>query len=124
MNKGAKHYYKRKWYAINKLGGKCCSCGKDYDLNFDHIKPDSKIANVSLLLTHKLDTLDNELSKCQLLCVTCHKLKTKINHEHAGGHNKGNFTHGTSGYRIGCRCAKCKYEYSCARKERYRRLKK
>ena len=38
-------------------------------------------------------------------------------------HNKGNITHGVSGYRLGCRCEICKSKYSLARKERYIRNK-
>ena len=40
-----------------------------------------------------------------------------------GGWNKGKVTHGTSGYRLGCRCDVCKSAYSTARAERYARLK-
>jgi hypothetical protein len=36
---------------------------------------------------------------------------------------KGKFAHGTSGYRIGCRCNKCKSIYSGQRKDKYQRLK-
>ncbi len=34
-------------------------------------------------------------------------------------HNKGKFTHGTSGYRIGCRCEVCKTVYSDSRRKKY-----
>lgn len=37
-------------------------------------------------------------------------------------HNKGNITHGLSGYRLGCRCEVCKQIVSNYRKEKYKRL--
>jgi hypothetical protein len=40
-----------------------------------------------------------------------------------GGWNKGMVTHGTSGYRLGCRCDICKQRYSGVRRAKYQRLK-
>lgn len=39
------------------------------------------------------------------------------------GWNKGKITHGTSGYRSGCRCHICKSIYSENRKDRYAKLR-
>jgi hypothetical protein len=40
-----------------------------------------------------------------------------------GGWNKGKITHGTSGYRSGCRCDECLAQYKQARRDKYVRLK-
>lgn len=41
-----------------------------------------------------------------------------------GGWNKGRVTHGTSGYRSGCRCETCKTTYSLERRCRYKKIGK
>ncbi len=67
------------------LGGKCFLCGiEDHPCIYDahHIDQDSKIYNCSLLSDKA--KLANELQKCKLLCVRCHRLtkhKTKVSRE-------------------------------------------
>lgn len=63
-----------------KLGGKCVNCGDSNidELVFDHIDPSTKVLQISRLVTYNKQTLENELQKCQLLCVPCHKIKTRI----------------------------------------------
>lgn len=73
-----RYHAKRKAY-IEKLGGKCVSCGSVDELQFDHINPEDKSFSVGMLLSHSKSTVDNEIEKCQLLCKSCHTKKTKEN---------------------------------------------
>jgi hypothetical protein len=73
------------------LGGKCVACNTADGrvIEFDHRDPGTKLFNIGDLLdvtdTEKYST---ELAKCQLLCTTCHFLKTHypndIHHTHGG----------------------------------------
>lgn len=72
------YYYKRKHELFDKLGGKCAKCGSTEHLEFDHIDPENKSFNISKLLNHSKNAVDEELSKCQLLCHDCHLQKSKV----------------------------------------------
>ena len=69
--------------SIKQSIGKCTNCGW-YDeelleaLEFDHIDKNTKLFNISEMASHNIsiDLIDKEISKCQLLCIHCHKLKT------------------------------------------------
>lgn len=100
-------YYQRKKEAVRYLGGKCVVCGTIEMLEFDHVDPATKTYNVTLIMLHSDDRLYDELDKCQLLCHTCHKEKTKLFHIDHGG--------GLGGIK-GCKCIPCK-----ARKAEYMR---
>lgn len=69
-------YRRRKELLLNTLGGKCVYCGGHKDLQFDHIDPSTKSFTILSRYYYKLDTILEELKKCQLLCKPCHKLKT------------------------------------------------
>ena len=60
------------------LGGKCVVCGATENLEFDHIDPKTKLFNITVYVTggKSKDVFMEELNKCQLLCVECHKNKT------------------------------------------------
>ncbi len=64
--------------AVEKLGGRCASCGSEYSLQFDHIDPSTKSANVSEMHYHSDSVFYAEVEKCQLLCSACHIQKTKF----------------------------------------------
>jgi len=70
-----------KKYVIDMLGGCCVGCGTTTNLQFDHIDRKTKSCNVTSLLAGKLELLVEEAQKCQLLCETCHRHKTLINHD-------------------------------------------
>lgn len=87
-------------------------CGTDHNLEFDHIDPSTKVAQVSSpkLLDGPLEAFLHEVDKCQLLCKKHHVEKTRLNGDPTGGgHNKiDNYTHGTGAYYgKGCRCVLC-----------------
>ena len=71
------HREKNKAICLEYLGGKCVKCGTTKRLEFDHIKREGKKYSIGGKLSCKFDTLKEELDKCQLLCVDCHKIKTK-----------------------------------------------
>lgn len=84
LKPGIRHYIKKKARAllfIKKRGGVCEECKCDlidanWKAEFHHIDPDKKDYNISSLLYHSdWDKIDNELSKCQLLCSSCHSKK-------------------------------------------------
>jgi len=112
-----KRYYLLKNDIIHMLGGKCILCGAISNLAFDHKNPNIKSFNITSMLTYSLTKLKKEINKCQLLCSSCHNIKTlkEQNKKIAIG------THGTlSSYRY-CKCSKCrlaKHEYMKKWKQR------
>jgi len=70
-------YHKRRTEAIILLGGKCTHCGTQENLNFDHIDRDTKAFKVSKMWSLKEEVFWEEVAKCQILCESCHKIKTK-----------------------------------------------
>ena len=72
-----KNYRKNKEKVWMALGNKCARCGCKYDLQIDHIDPFTKKFDVTRKLSSKLGPLWEEIYKCQLLCKSCHKEKTK-----------------------------------------------
>jgi hypothetical protein len=70
--------YKRRLRAIEYLGNKCLDCGysKNPDgLEFDHIQP--RNGRISLLaMNRSWESLVKELNKCELVCGTCHNIRT------------------------------------------------
>ena len=62
---------------VEYLGGKCVKCGTTHNLQFDHIKRDTKKYTIAGRVRRNFTILKEELDKCQLLCVDCHKIKTK-----------------------------------------------
>jgi len=104
-------YYERRKESIEILGGCCIICQTTEKLEIDHINPKTKAFPISKLWSiNKKDYL-KELTKCQLLCKDHHELKTKLNGEFGGGHNRiDDYNHG-SGHMYNkekCRCNLCK----------------
>lgn len=109
--------YDKRWVAAKRqrcfayLGSACVKCGSVKDLEFDHVEAGTKSFTIAGNLNRRWTVLVAELDKCQLLCVECHRLKSKLNGETGGGQNKINeLPHGTpTGYRSpwNCRCTEC-----------------
>lgn len=73
---------KNKAYLIEMLGGKCVGCGTTENLQFDHIDRKKKSFTIGKILESSLENkLIPEAKKCQLLCKSCHQIKTTINHD-------------------------------------------
>lgn len=84
-----------------KQHGPCKRCGSWNNLEVDHIDKTKKIS-------HKVWTWsevrrNEELKKCQVLCTTCHDIKTNEEFD------EGFVVHGDycRGYQNGCRCSEC-----------------
>lgn len=103
----------RAW-AISSLGGSCAACDSQVNLQFDHVNSYSKEFDISVGIANGFSRarLEAELRKCQLLCVTHHKEKTRADGDHAGGHNRiVDPEHGTAaryGGSYRCRCETCR----------------
>lgn len=103
MNDYMKNRYKRRRIeAVEKLGGKCTSCGSFESLEFDHIDPAGKDFTMAKAASFSETRWQKELEKCQLLCTDCHKLKHSVDNP-CGTPQK---------YWNGCKCQACKAAYS------------
>lgn len=87
-----KQYYKNKSSISNKKSrvrnlqyiidflkiNPCIDCGETDPilLDFDHVC--NKKYNVSAMQTMKLEKVKEEISKCEIRCVSCHRRKTAI----------------------------------------------
>lgn len=99
----ARAYHKRIEKAIADAGGKCVICGSVDGLQFDHMDPGTKVANITTMYSASVEKFQTELAKCQLLCEKCHSSKTLAEN----GLSSAVGTHGTlSAYRY-CGPPKC-----------------
>ena len=94
---------RRRQYALAKLGGKCVRCGTRENLDFDHIDPDTKVSDIGRMWQKSKAAFEAELPKCQLLCKTCHREKTRENGDLLWAQH-GGFTFA---FRKKCKCATC-----------------
>ena len=57
----------------------CADCDTEYPwwaMEFDHIDPTQKVANVSVLVKRgNRKALEEEIAKCEVVCPTCHRLR-------------------------------------------------
>jgi 5-methylcytosine-specific restriction endonuclease McrA len=98
-----KRMWERKKQAQQQLGGTCKHCDSSDDLEFDHIDPKSKTMVISKMWTASEVRFQAELRKCQLLCRSCHIIKSALE----CGKKPARGTHGTlSSYRH-CGPPKC-----------------
>lgn len=79
--------YQREWIAARRSAffedKSCASCGSVENLEIDHIDPKTKVA--SAIWSWRQERRDQELSKCQVLCHSCHRTKTVLNGDLAHG---------------------------------------
>ena len=95
------YWPKRRAKVLAFLGECCVKCGSDQQLEIDHVDPAEKAFHigVSMSLTEKVK---QELTKCQLLCQTCHQAKTSQENVAKGLH--GSYR---KYYKHKCRCQQC-----------------
>ena len=115
-------YKKRRATALERLGNKSVRCDATDNLELDHIDPKTKSFSISKFSSIAEDKFWLEVEKCQLLCKSCHTLKT-INDL---GRQNAKEIHGTvSSYRY-CKCDPCREAWNKFSREwkRKKRLKK
>ena len=90
---------------IRRLGGRCARCDGRTELQFDHIDRDTKEFDISRARSVSRKRLEAEITKCQLLCGRCHRLKSI-----ECGDILAPVTHGSASYykHHGCRCDPCR----------------
>lgn len=56
----------------------CVDCGETNPivLEFDHRNPDTKEYNVSNMTTRKIEVIQTEIDKCDVVCANCHRIRT------------------------------------------------
>ena len=59
----------------------CLDCKKKYPyyvMDFDHLNPKEKIGNIRVLANKMIPMakLEKEISKCELVCANCHRIRT------------------------------------------------
>lgn len=65
----------RKLYFVKRLGGKCIRCGYKKNLAglaFHHVTGKEFKLDVRSLSNRKLESINSEIAKCELLCHNCH----------------------------------------------------
>lgn len=93
---------KKRQEAKQKLGDCCSVCGTTVNLEFDHRDRTTKVKNIASLLTDSKEVFELELTKCQLLCTTCHTVKSLASGDQpTAKHGVGKL------YARGCRCDVC-----------------
>jgi len=74
--------YQRTWVrarrtrVFTELGNRCALCGSTNNLELDHIDPKTKKHHS--IWSWSWSRIYAEVSKCRLLCYTCHKNKSKL----------------------------------------------
>lgn len=97
-----KRYAIRRAEAIKLLGGKCSKCNSEKDIEFHHIDREEKEFTIANASSFSETRWQSEISKCQLLCKTCHIEEHRIINP-CGTAKK---------YWQGCKCADCKAAYA------------
>jgi len=102
---GVKRVYQVNWITARKRKyieqmGCCVFCGSLYNIQIHHLDSSNKWSH--RIWSYSPDIIELELSKCIALCGHCHKMyHALLRHKDIQhGHN--------TGYRLGCRCAKCR----------------
>lgn len=113
-----KREYDRNWRERRRLdwiafqGGICAKCGSVTMLEVDHIDRATKAMEPAAIWSRSKEVREAELTKCQVLCSSCHKVKTQIEFKLVR-------PHGTYGKynKEKCRCPLCKQASRDKRRE-------
>ena len=126
MNRNEMSEYIRAWrerrrkLAYEKLGGKCAKCGEVGGLEFDHIDPTTKMYSIAAIWTASKTIFESEITKCQLLCIDCHKNKTASERPPSSPPKHGELD---TYIKHKCRCQPCVDRYKRYIKKRRDRLR-
>ena len=104
----AERYASQRQDMLDYMGGRCVNCGSEEELEFDHIDWRTKSFTIGRLYgLHKLESVYEELKKCQILCNPCHRDKTKQDLQEQRKENP-RFVPAQHGTRTGWMRTKCK----------------
>lgn len=74
-----KQKYQEKQQAVEELKSQCacakCGDSRSYVLDYHHIDPSIKEANVARMLSNRsnIEAINQEIDKCIVLCANCHR---------------------------------------------------
>lgn len=69
----------REKYRETKEGKPCAHCGGLFPqvcMDYDHIDPKTKKLCVAQMMGYSWKDIEKEISKCELICSNCHRIKT------------------------------------------------
>ncbi len=58
----------------------CTDCGERFEpeqMDWDHIDPSTKLYNIGSMKGLKWERIEEEMTKCELVCKPCHRKRTK-----------------------------------------------
>lgn len=106
------YYHNRRQWLRNTLGPNCAYCdNSDEEFHLDHIDPTRKKYKINKVLKGLAKSkLASEMPNLQILCLNCHKNKTKKESKLRNSARPLNEMHGTAtGYgKFKCRCDLCR----------------
>lgn len=116
-------YHRRRNDFIEKRGGCCEKCGSTDQLEIDHVDPAQKGFDIGKALSGWAESrIQEELSKCQVLCSDCHKKKSvSVYAEQTScinGHDYGTKNLGISATRGTRYCRYCQYSHNAKKNNR------
>jgi hypothetical protein len=110
LDKDVQNAFQSRWISarrsawIESQGGCCAACGSREYIEVEDVDRATKTVNPSRLwsLADENPLRVAELAKCQVLCRSCHRVKTRGEFAHE-------FPHGRyQTYKRGCRCVECR----------------
>ncbi len=78
-NRNKSHLEEMRKYIINIKNVPCMDCKVSYPsyvMDFDHREGEIKIKEISRLLNCSKQLIDKEISKCDIVCSNCHRIRT------------------------------------------------
>lgn len=83
LNKEEQRLYQKEWVKNRRKkflrNCKCIKCGTEKFLQVDHIDPKKKVDH--RIWSWREERITKELSKCQILCRSCHQKKTNSDNQ-------------------------------------------
>jgi hypothetical protein len=74
-----RRYAKLRAIVIQAKSRPCADCANTYPawvMDFDHVKG-GKLFNISAtLMSHSVESLTDEIDKCEVVCANCHRTRT------------------------------------------------
>ena len=70
----------REFLRSYKMKHGCADCGYNKHwvaLDFDHLPEHDKRFNIAHRLTAKMETMLEEIAKCEVVCANCHRIRTQ-----------------------------------------------